>query len=171
MVASLLTLRSGMKFLDSDGTVALQIVVKAHLSVDLATVACISSHVRPAPLHELYPQACTKLLVREKLGFIVLTILEIRVADVNTFRIPFLSVCRVPRSHLFTSSSNFASDNAMKYRSHAITVPACTRPYASSPKGMCKKSSQCREHRWILRVHRRRSPRAIFRICCKFTTE
>ena len=67
---------------------ALQIVVKAHLSVDLATVACISSHVRPAPLHELYPQACTKLLVREKLGFIVLTILEIRFADVNTFGIP-----------------------------------------------------------------------------------
>ena len=40
------TLRSGMKFLDPDGTVALEIVVKAHHSADLATVACISSHVR-----------------------------------------------------------------------------------------------------------------------------
>ena len=83
-----MTLRSGMKFLDPDGTVALQIVVKAHLSADLATVACISSHVRPAPLHELHAQACTNSLVREKLGFSVLTILEIRVADVNTFGIP-----------------------------------------------------------------------------------
>jgi hypothetical protein len=64
-VASLSTLRSGMKFLDPDGTVALQIVAKAHLSADLATVACISSHVRPAPLHELHAQACTKSLVRE----------------------------------------------------------------------------------------------------------
>ena len=154
-VASLLTLRSGTKFLDPDGTVALQIVVKAHLSVDLATVACISSHVRPAPLHELYPQACTKLLVREKLGFIVLTILEIRVADVNTFGTSFLSVCRVPRSHLFTSSTNFASDNAVKYRSHAMTAPACTRPCASFSKGMCNIPSQCRGHRWILRVHSR----------------
>ena len=93
MLASLSTLRSGMKFLDPDGTVALQIVVNAHLSADLATVACISSHVRPAPLHELHAQACTKItttksLVREKLGFSVLTILEIRVADVNTFGIP-----------------------------------------------------------------------------------
>jgi len=87
-LASLSTLRSGMKFLDPDGTVALQIVVKAHLSADLATVACISSHVRPAPLHELHAQACTNSLVREKLGFSVLTILEIRVADVNTFGIP-----------------------------------------------------------------------------------
>ena len=87
-MASLSTLRSGMKFLDPDGTVALQIVVKAHLSADLATVACISSHVRPAPLHELHAQACTKSLVLEKLGFSVLTILEIRVADVNTFGIP-----------------------------------------------------------------------------------
>jgi hypothetical protein len=52
-LASLSTLRSGMKLLDPDGTVALQIGVKAHLSADLATVACISSHVRPAPLHEL----------------------------------------------------------------------------------------------------------------------
>jgi hypothetical protein len=81
-----------MKFLDPDGTVTLQIVVKAHLSADLATVACISSHVRPAPLHELHAQACTNSLVREnfteKLGFSVLTILEIRVADVNTFGIP-----------------------------------------------------------------------------------
>jgi hypothetical protein len=69
----------------------LQIVVKAHLSADLATVACISSHVRPAPLNELHEQACTKSLVRasEKLGFSVLTILEMRVADVNsTFGIP-----------------------------------------------------------------------------------
>ncbi len=87
-LASLSTLRSGMKFLDPDGTVALQIVVKAHLSADLATVACISSHVRPAPLHELHAQACTESLVLEKLGFSVLTILEIRVADVNTFGIP-----------------------------------------------------------------------------------
>ena len=88
-----------MKFLDPDGTVALQIVVKAHLSADLATVACISSHVRPAPLHELREQACTKSLVREKLrvGFSVLTILEIRVADVNTFGIP-LSVT-LPGTH------------------------------------------------------------------------
>ena len=89
-LASLSTLRSGMKFLDPDGTVALQIVVKAHLSADfkLATLACISSHVRPAPLHKLHAQACTKSLVLEKLGFSVLTILEIRVADVNTFGIP-----------------------------------------------------------------------------------
>ena len=57
---SLLTPRSGMQFLDPDGTVALQIVVKAHLSADSATVACISSHVRPALLHELH--ACDKLV-------------------------------------------------------------------------------------------------------------
>ena len=87
-MAPLLTLRSGMKFLDPDGTVALQIVVKAHLSADLATVACISSHVRPAPLHELHPPTCSKSLVREKLGFSVLTILEVPVADVNTFGNP-----------------------------------------------------------------------------------
>jgi hypothetical protein len=43
-----------------------------------------------------------KLLV-----FIVLTILEIRVADVYA---PFLLACRVPTSHVFTSSSDFAGD-------------------------------------------------------------
>ncbi len=56
------------------------------------------------------------MLVGEKLGFIALTILEIRVAVISTFGTPFLLVCRVPTSHIFTSSSDFASDNAVKYR-------------------------------------------------------
>lgn len=136
-----------MKFLDPDGTVTLQIVVKAHLSADLATVACISSHVRPAPLHELHAQACTKSLVLEKLGFSVLTILEIRVADVNTFGIPLSVTLQGTHESFFTSSSDLTSDNTVKYRLHAMTVPDCTRPCASFSKEMCNISSQCRGHR------------------------
>ena len=69
-LASLSTLRSGMKFLDPDGTVALQIVVKAHLSADLATVACISSHVRPAPLHELWPGAAIRVVAAPQVVYL-----------------------------------------------------------------------------------------------------
>jgi hypothetical protein len=60
---------------------------------------------------------------------------------------PFLLLCKVPTSHFFTSSSDFASDNTVKYRLHAMTVPDCTRPCASFSKEMCNISSQCRGHR------------------------
>ncbi len=85
-VASLLTpYYIWTRLLDPDGRVVLQIVVKAKLSAYLTTVACIPTHwqpeVRLALRHKLHAQLepCTKLLVRERLGFIVLTILEIRV--------------------------------------------------------------------------------------------